>query len=181
MEDLLAHSQAVQEAEATMLGYASQLISSWTPMATQLYVESEKPEAESNEKSAVDRLPPSQVFTAKAGDIMYAVLTTEVDTDVPGPIMATIVSGKLKEQRLVGNFVQAGEAAQISFNSISLPNLSRSSGIQAIAVDPDTAKTALSSEVDHHYLIRYGSLFASSFLKGFSNAITNEGSTVTTW
>ena len=27
--------------------------------------------------------------------------------------------------------------------------------------------------------MRYGSLFASSFLKGFSSAITNEGSTVT--
>ena len=60
-----------------------------------------------------------------------------------------------------------------------MPKLSRSSGIQAIAVDTDTANTALASEVDHHYLLRYGSLFASSFLKGFSNAITNEGSTVT--
>lgn len=180
MEDLLAQSQAVQEAETTMMGYASQLISTWAPMATQVFVEKEATEeVPSNNASPVDNLPPSKIFTAKAGDVMYAVLTTEVDTDVPGPIMATLVSGKLKGARLIGSFTQAGESAQISFNSISLPKLSRSSGIQAIAVDADTAKTALASEVDHHYLLRYGSLFASSFLKGFSNAITNEGSTVT--
>lgn len=178
MEDLLAQNQVVQETESAMMGYATQLIASWTPMATQLLVEKEAKE-ENSRVNPVDLLPPAQVFTAKAGDVMYAVLTTEVDTDIPGPIMASVVSGKLKGAKLVGTFAQTGEAAQISFTSISLPRLSKSSGIQAIAVDTDTAKTALASEVDHHYLVRYGSLFASSFLKGFSSAITNEGSTVT--
>ena len=178
MEEIMANDQMVQDIESSMMGYATQLISSWTPTATQVYVEKEKAEDEAASRP-VDSLPPSQVFSAKAGDVMYAVMTTEVDTDVPGPIMATVVSGRLKGARLVGSFVQAGEGAQVTFSTINLPKLSKSSGIQAVAIDPDTAKTALATDVDHHYLLRYGSLFASSFLKGFSSAITNEGSTVT--
>lgn len=178
MEEMMANEFVVQEIESSMLGYASQLVASWTPTATQVYVEQEKDDSVEN-TSPVDQLPPSQVFTAKSGDIMYAVMSTEVDSDMPGPIMATVVSGRLKGAKLVGSFAVAGEGAQISFNMINLPQLSKSSGIQAIAVDPDTAKTALASEVDHHYLLRYGSLFASSFLKGFATAISSEGSVVT--
>ncbi|HRE31778.1 MAG TPA: TrbI/VirB10 family protein, partial [Candidatus Berkiella sp.] len=43
----------------------------------------------------------------------------------------------------------------------------------------DTARTALASDVDHHYLLRYGSLFASAFVSGYGKAITNQGTTTT--
>ena len=41
----------------------------------------------------------------------------------------------------------------------------------AVSIDPDTARTALASDVDNHYLLRYGTLLASSFLEGMGDAV----------
>ena len=62
---------------------------------------------------------------------------------------------------------------------MSVPNEQNSLGVSAVAIDPDTARTALASDVDHHYLQRYGSLFASAFLEGYGSAVQQSGSTVT--
>jgi type IV secretory pathway VirB10-like protein len=61
-----------------------------------------------------------------------------------------------------------------------LPNQPKSISITGIALDPDTARTALASDVDHHYLLRYGTLFASAFLQGYAKVITSMGTTQTT-
>jgi hypothetical protein len=50
-------------------------------------------------------------------------------------------------------------------------------GINAVAIDPDTARTALASNVDSHYLLRYGSLMGSAFLEGLGEATMQSGST----
>jgi intracellular multiplication protein IcmE len=68
----------------------------------------------------------------------------------------------------------------ITFNLLTLPNLSHSLAINAVAIDQNTARTALSSSTDNHYLLRYGSLFASSFLQGYGQAIQSSGTTVST-
>jgi intracellular multiplication protein IcmE len=49
----------------------------------------------------------------------------------------------------------------------------------AYAIDPETAHTALSSHTNRHILLRYGTLFASSFMTGFGNAFQSAGTTVT--
>jgi intracellular multiplication protein IcmE len=63
---------------------------------------------------------------------------------------------------------------------VNLPDSTKSYSISAIAIDPDTARTALATKVNYHYLLRYGSLFASSFLTGYGNAVgrTNQTTTV---
>ena len=68
----------------------------------------------------------------------------------------------------------------ITFSSLSTPWLNDSTTINAIAIDPDTARTAISGAVNHHYLLRYGSMFASSFLTGIASAITQSGATTQT-
>ena len=120
----------------------------------------------------------------KAGDISFGIINTEVNSDMPGPVLATIVSGKLKGAKLVGTLQQAPEitgtngptTVTLTFKTLSLPSLPNSISINAVAVDADTAQTALASEVDHHYMYRYGTLFASSFLSGYGQAITQSGS-----
>ena len=62
---------------------------------------------------------------------------------------------------------------------MSVPGAAKSTSISAYAIDANTAQTALSSRADHHYLLRYGSLFASSFLEGFGNAFQSANTTVT--
>ena len=49
----------------------------------------------------------------------------------------------------------------------------------AFAIDPDTARTVMASDVDYHYLQKYGYIMATSFLQGYSSAITNAGTSTT--
>jgi len=117
----------------------------------------------------------------KAGTVLFAVLDTSVNSDEKGPILATIVSGKFQGGKVVGAFTHADyqESVIMQFSTMSLPKKAKSLSVQAVAIDPDTARTALASDVDHHYFLRYGSLFASSFIAGYGKAITNQGTTTT--
>lgn len=118
----------------------------------------------------------------KAGSILFAVLDTAVDSDEAGPVMATIVGGSLKGSKLLGTMSSnlTSESISLNFSAINMPNEANSMGISAVAIDPDTARTALASEVDHHYLYRWGSLLASSFVQGYASAVANSGSSSTT-
>lgn len=135
-----------------------------------------------------ENAPPATVIF-KAGTILYAVLDTAVNTDEPGPIMATIVEGKLKGAKAIGSVqfaIQPGgggggrpEKVTLNFSLLNIPSAPNSISFKAVAIDPETARTAIASDVDHHYLLRYGALFASSFLVGYAKVITSEGSTQT--
>lgn len=126
---------------------------------------------------------PPKPAVIKAGDILFAVLNTSVNSDEPGPVLATIVAGKYKGSKLIGA-IQAPpsitgvkqSAVTLTFNTMNVPSLSNSTSISAVAIDPDTARTALASDVDKHHMQRYGTLFASSFLEGYGSAITQSGS-----
>ena len=113
----------------------------------------------------------------KAGDIMFAVLDTSINTDEKNtPIMARIVGGPYKGGKLVGQFTLVDKRVLLAFNLLNLPDRGKSIPINAVAIDPETARTAMSGEVNNHYLLRYGTFFASAFLSGVSDAIQNSGS-----
>ena len=115
----------------------------------------------------------------KAGTIMFAVLDTAVNSDEPGPIMATITEGKLKGSKLLGTLTPQGQKAMLTFTTASLPDAAASAPINVVAIDPSSARTGLSSDTNNHYLLRYGTLFASSFLSGYAQALTQSGSQTT--
>lgn len=108
---------------------------------------------------------------AKAGDILNAVLETSVNSDEPSPVMAKIVTGELKGTRLIGSVQTVGKKVVLQFSRANIPSNPTSVEISAVAVDPTTSRTALASDVDNHYLARYGLLIASQFLSGWSEAI----------
>ena len=123
----------------------------------------------------------------KAGTVYFAVLDTAVNTDEPGPILATIVEGKFKGSKLLGSLQlsSAGgagdrpEKVSLTFATMNVPSLPKSISIQGVAIDPETARTALASDVDHHYLLRYGTVLASSFITGYGQVIASAGTTQT--
>ncbi len=117
----------------------------------------------------------------KAGTILFAVMDTAVNSDEPGPVLATIVSGKFAGAKVMGSFQHAAqqESVIITFETLSLAKKDKTISIRAFAIDPDTARTALASDVNHHYLQRYGSLFASSFIQGYGQAVQSQGQTTT--
>lgn len=110
--------------------------------------------------------------TIKAGTVMYGVLDTSIDSDdVNTPVMARIVSGKLKGTKLLGKFRRTNKRLLMNFNTLNIPSFDKSISANVVAIDPRTARTVMSGYVNNHYLLRYGSLFASSFLSGLSSGV----------
>ncbi len=187
--------QQIQQRTAQMMGAANQDIQDWSKVTTQTTVGGdEDKDAGQSVLPGVDGAasggPNSPVVVGaalnqkaliKTGDIIFAVLDTAVNSDQPGPILATVVSGQFKGARLIGSFNLStnSNAMTINFNTMSVPGAAKSTSINAFAIDPNTARTALASRTNHHYLLRYGSMFASSFLEGFGNAFQSANTTVT--
>jgi type IV secretory pathway VirB10-like protein len=133
---------------------------------------------------------PNAEILIKAGTILFAVLDTAVNSDEPGPILATITGGKYEGAKALGEIQLASQPGSggrpekviLNFTQLSKPEDAsiKSLTIKAVAIDLDTARTALASDVDHHYLLRYGTLFASSFLTGYAKVLTTQGATTQT-
>jgi intracellular multiplication protein IcmE len=189
------YQQKIQLRTSNMNTAATQLLQSWKTVSNQTFVAAEEGKG-SVEESAMDAAHgrassrsaaegldsnTSNSVAIKTGDILFAVMDTAVNSDEPGPILATIVSGKFKGTKLIGSFnlPSHSNSMVITFNTMSIPGLSKTVSISSFAIDPNTARTALSSRTDHHYLMRYGSLFASSFMEGFGNAFQSANTTVT--
>lgn len=119
--------------------------------------------------------PDNTPVAIKAGTIMFAVMDTALDSDQPGtPVMATIVAGPYTGAMLMGTFTREGEKLVVQFTQMSIKSQPATISIgTAYAIDSKTANNAVASSVDNHYLLRYGMLFAASFLQGFGSAYQN--------
>ena len=183
--EVLAQGQqeAVQQLQAAMGAQAADLFQAWSPPPQQQMVMAvqDKGSDTSVTEGGLSTLAQSQSQAAivKAGGILFATLDTGVNSDEQSPVLATIVTGPLKGSKLVGAFNRTGGKVILQFNLMSIPSQPSSVSVSAVAIDADTARTALATSVDNHYLKRYGTLFASSFLEGLGKAIQTSGSTVT--
>ena len=187
------YQQKIQQRTNAMFGAASQSLQDWKTSATQVYMGGSAPSdkhagggvsgssTEVVSSTTVSNTVVGAKALIKAGDVLFAVLDTSVNTDEPGPILATIVSGKLKGAKLIGSFTLPANADKmvISFNMMSVPGAAKTTSINAYAIDPNTARTALASRANHHYLTRYGALFASTFIEGLGNAFQSANTTIT--
>ncbi|HCU05463.1 MAG: hypothetical protein A2X77_01315 [Gammaproteobacteria bacterium GWE2_42_36] len=173
--------KAVADLQSAIQNQAQSLLTGWRPVVQTTVVAPASQDADGGAMSG--GASSSQMAGAfpyvKAGTIMFAVLNTGVSSDRPGPIMATIVSGKLKGAKMLGSLTQTpdGQRVMLNFNMLMKDNWPKNATISAVAINPDTASTALASHVDNHYLIRWGSLFAGNFLQGYASAINQSGTT----
>ncbi|MEZ5919632.1 MAG: DotG/IcmE/VirB10 family protein [Alphaproteobacteria bacterium] len=110
-----------------------------------------------------------------AGEIVYAQLLTEANTDVPGPVLAEIMSGPFKGYRVLGSFQENNELLTLNFDTIIIDGVSKS--IEAVALDPDTTLPGMATDVDHHYLVRVVMPIAAAFVKGVAGAVADTGRT----
>ncbi|MFH1333913.1 MAG: TrbI/VirB10 family protein [Pseudomonadota bacterium] len=181
--------KTLKELQSAMNSQAKKLVSAWNPRPQHFVYESTgKTKGASDNASKVtgeegsNKQGSTQYPVVQVGDIMFAVLDTGVNSDRPQPVMATIVSGKLKGAKLLGGLSVTSdhERVVLKFNLLTLPQWPSAVRINAFAINPDTAHTAIASDVDHHYLSRYGALFAANFIKGYANAVESSGQTTTT-
>ncbi|HHG9015812.1 TPA: TrbI/VirB10 family protein [Enterobacter hormaechei subsp. xiangfangensis] len=116
----------------------------------------------------------------RAGSVVPAVMLTAINSDEPGPVLAQIVTGPLKGARLIGQMVSSDQRVVVQFSSLSMPGASQTFSISSFAIDPDTSRTGLATDVNNHYFLRYGLGLAAAFISGYGEAVQNAGSTTTT-
>jgi len=129
--------------------------------------------------------PNDRYGSLQPGDILYAVLQTAINSDEPGPVRAKVVGERFKDAFLLGELNRfppvvghRPERVLVKFNALTTPDR-RTYRMDAYAIDTETARTALATGVDHHFLERWGSLVAASFLEGYGNAIRANNSITT--
>ena len=110
-----------------------------------------------------------------AGTIEYAQLLTEANTDVPGPILAEIVTGPLRGARLIGTFEGTYDYVTLNFDTVVIDGIDYSA--EAVAIDPDTTLPGVVTEIDRRYFTRVVLPVAAEFISGYSRAISESGQT----
>ncbi len=131
-------------------------------------------------KDAQKPLPLPTPSPFKAGDLLYGVVETSVNSDVPSVVMATLVSGKHKNTRLIGSFQSFEEKLVLAFSRAILAN-GQEISLEGYAIDPATSESSVASSVDTHFFSRWGGLIASSFLAGLGNATQMSGAESTNY
>lgn len=112
-----------------------------------------------------------------AGTINYAQIMLEANSDIPGPVLAQLVSGPLAGAKLIGSFQSTGKYLILTFNTIVIDGVSQ--GVQATAIDPGTTLPGVVSESDQRYFSRVLLPAAGSFLEGVGRAVAQDTTTVT--
>ncbi len=114
-----------------------------------------------------------------AGEIEYAQLLVEANSDVPGPIVALIVSGPFNGSKVLGSFQKKEEYLTLQFSTL-VSKEGHSIPITGTAIDPDTTLGAMATEVDHRYWARVILPAAAKFIEGFGKAVGESGTTTIT-
>ena len=190
--------QRLQQAAGRMSGYAGGLIQFWAPpvMSHMKGTPDDKSKSSATGGASSGSSSSSSAGSAsgssadsmlgapliKAGTILFAVLDTAVNSDYPdSPVLATIVDGKYKGAKLMGKLqITKGVSGQqdrimLNFTLMNMDEWAKSKTSNAFAIDPDTARSALASSVNYHYMQRFGALMATSFLQGYGQAAMSSG------
>lgn len=184
------YQDKMKQVQQAMNTQAGDLFAAWMPLPSQQFVQGAENKADATGgKSAASadkngaggnqQAVNPNVDIIKAGTILFAVLDTGVNSDEKSPIMATIVDGDLKGAKILGDFRRVEKKVVLQFSLLSVQRLPSSIAINAVAIDPNTARTALVSHVDSHYMLRFGTAFAASFASGVGQAMQNSANSVT--
>lgn len=195
-DEAQARQARIEAIAANMQGQAGQLIAAWAPPvmdhkeALPPPVDKDKLKAGANgangaagdSSSSTAAGAADKPIIVKAGTILFAVLDTAVNSDyVDSPVMATIVDGKYKGAKMLGKVVTTkGVSGQmdrvtLNFSMMNMDAWPKSRTVTAYAIDPDTARTVLASEVNYHYMQRFGAMMATSFMSGYGQAAQSSG------
>lgn len=107
-----------------------------------------------------------------AGTVNYAQMLTEANSDVPGPILAQILSGPLSGARAIGSFEVANDLMTLAFRTAVLKG--KEYKIDTIALDPDTTLGGMATEVDHRYFSRVVLPAAAAFVSAFGRKLSEK-------
>jgi hypothetical protein len=113
-----------------------------------------------------------------AGDVHYAVLDMTAISAIPGPAVASLVSGPMAGGTLIGE-VEFGDEGYVMLRFKELAFGEAVYQIDAMAFDPLSSKGALVGDVEHRFLERYGFRILGALAEGAGRVAQAAGSVVT--
>ena len=116
----------------------------------------------------------------RAGTIEYGQMVLEANSDIPGPVVALLASGKFSGARLMGSFQKAEDDYLIITCNTLVDKRGVSIPIEAYAMDPNTTLTGMATDVDQRYWKRIILPAAADFIEGLGEAVAESGSTTVT-
>ncbi len=124
---------------------------------------------------------PNRKLLIKTGNMMYATLDSEVNTDDGGDVLATIRGGKWDGAKIIGRVEQAPNNIRLKFTTMAPQDGRPTMKINAVALREEDAKQGIAEDIDHHTLERYSSLAVASLLSGYGRAYAQPtGTTIVT-
>lgn len=172
-----AQDNGAHEAVAAMLelwGGQTQRVVIRTPAQTKLAASVDN--GASGTSKAAEKASTTVFHT---GDLLIAVTDNEINTDIPSnALRAIVVDGPHKGGVLTGTLRAGKETVELKYSSLKSPVYADTLKVSGLAMDANTARMAIAGDVDKHYLLRYGALFAANFISGFAEAATRANTTV---
>lgn len=113
------------------------------------------------------------------GSVFYTVNEYEVNSDYPNKDVVLYVEHPLEFQgaRFFGQFSRSDELMTVELTR--LVHEGKEYSLRGLAINPEDAKPDVASDVDTHFLERWGALMAATFIEGLGNAITQSNSRTT--
>ncbi len=169
-----ALSQAMAQQMQTMMG-------AWQPAAPKIIAVAAPPAPPEGVNDSGDGLQDQPQGQGKilvpAGTINYGQMLLEANSDVPGPVMAQIMSGPFAGGRAIGSFQVQQDLLLIQFNLVSLNG--KDYPVDILALNPDTTLGGLATETDQRYWSRIILPAAADFISGFANSFAQADQSVT--
>lgn len=173
--------EAVQALAGTYRAQMDMLMNQWTPtgmdqVSTGL-TNAELTQVSANDGDMANADAIQGKIIAPAGSTYYAHMLMEANSDVPGPIMAQVLTGPFAGAKVIGSFQTFRNHLMIRFQTIAFRNKEYTADI--LAVDPDTTLGGVVTEVDPRFMQRALLPAAAAFVKAYGETISKPSSTVT--
>lgn len=110
----------------------------------------------------------------RMGQQVYATTDLRTNSDVPGPVFLTGASDPIRGAKLRGEFVRQRDALSLQITRVQLPGCGGGASINAKAFTPLAMEYNIATEVDHHYLERYGGTMLAALARAGQTLLTPE-------
>lgn len=121
---------------------------------------------------------PQTRLISPAGSIAYAQLLNELNSDIPGPVLAHVLSGPFAGGRALGGYKVEEEYLVLEFSVIVKEGVGYA--IDGIALDEKTTLAGMKTDIDRHYFRRVILPAAAKFLEGYASAASKTVTSTTT-
>ncbi len=114
-----------------------------------------------------------------AGSIVYGQLMNQLNSDLPGPVLVSLLSGPFAGGRAIGQLQVRQEYLILTFNKVIKDGVVYT--VDGVALDEETTLTGHRTSIDRHYFTRIILPAAAQFIQGYAGAVAEtETSTTTT-